>query len=544
MAPFKVHIKHAGNKYDLELDPEKPPLAFKEAVYRSTGVPIDRMKIMVKGGVLKDDSEWKKIGPKEGQTFMVVGAAGELPKPPEEPMKFLEDMNDTELADALGMPVGLTNLGNTCYMSATIQALRAIPELQTALSESRDLNPIARSLRDLYTTMARSTGGVMPLSFLTVLRDAVPQFGERNRTGNGYAQQDAEECWTQLTNRLRDIPAVSIQGASSSRTKFIDQYMTGTLVRTCVTLSLQYLICDRIVCRLLLPRLSSPEAPDEPPSVSEENVLKVECNITGNTNFMHSGITEALNQTVVKQSPTLGREATYNSHSRLSRLPSYLAVHMVRFTWRRDINKKAKIMRKVKFPNEFDALDIATEELQEKMRPVARKRTEIEKARDERRKVRKRTRTAVTAPQPPSTNVDSATGANAETPVEGDIEMNGPGPEQSAGDELHPEEWYREQEKAELEALIDPEIKADVGASQTGLYDLVAIITHKGAAADSGHYIAFVARRALTGNEEDVDWVKFDDDRVSVFPAEKLATLDGGGEDSAAYVLLYKSKGL
>jgi ubiquitin carboxyl-terminal hydrolase 14 len=48
----------------------------------------------------------------------------------------------------------------------------------------------------------------------------------------------------------------------------------------------------------------------------------------------------------------------------------------------------------------------------------------------------------------------------------------------------------------------------------------------------------------LTGNEEDVDWVKFDDDRVSVFPAEKLATLDGGGEDSAAYVLLYKSKGL
>ena len=39
-------------------------------------------------------------------------------------------------------------------------------------------------------------------------------------------------------------------------------------------------------------RLSSPEAPDEPPSVSEENVLKVECNITVNTNFMLSGIME------------------------------------------------------------------------------------------------------------------------------------------------------------------------------------------------------------------------------------------------------------
>ena len=68
--------------------------------------------------------------------------------------------------------------------------------------------------------------------------------------------------------------------------------MTGTLVRTCVTSLLPYLTWDRIVCRLLLPRLSTPEAPDEPPSVSEENVLKVECNITGNVNFMHSGITE------------------------------------------------------------------------------------------------------------------------------------------------------------------------------------------------------------------------------------------------------------
>ncbi|KAH9031899.1 hypothetical protein EDB85DRAFT_2238762 [Lactarius pseudohatsudake] len=502
MAPLNVHIKHAGNKHDLQLDPEKPPVAFKEAVYQCTGVPVDRMKIMVKGGVLKDDSDWTKIGPKEDQTFMVIGTAGELPQPPAEPIKFLEDMNDTELADAIGMPVGLANLGNTCYMSATIQALRAIPELQSALVESRDLNPIARSLRDLYTSMSRSTGGVMPLAFLNVLRDAVPQFAERSRTGNGYAQQDAEECWTQVTNRLRDVPGASTLGSSSTRTKFIDQYMTGTLIRT----------------------LSSPEAPDEPPSVNEESVLKVECNITVSTNFMLSGIMEALNQPVIKHSPTLGREATYNSRSRLSRLPTYLSVHMVRFTWRRDINKKAKIMRKVKFPSEFDALDIATDELRERMRPVASRRSEIEKARDERRKVRKRTRAGVPAAQAP--------------------DADGPGPEEPVGGELRPEEWYREQEKAELEALVDPTIKGDIGASQTGVYDLVAIITHKGAAADSGHYIAFVARQALTGKEEDQDWIKFDDDKVSVFPAEKLSTLDGGGEDSAAYVLIYKSKGL
>jgi ubiquitin carboxyl-terminal hydrolase 14 len=53
MAPLKVHIKHAGKKHDLELHLDKPALAFKETVYQLTGVPVDRMKIMVKGGVLK-----------------------------------------------------------------------------------------------------------------------------------------------------------------------------------------------------------------------------------------------------------------------------------------------------------------------------------------------------------------------------------------------------------------------------------------------------------------------------------------------------------
>lgn len=48
--------------------------------------------------------------------------------------------------------------------------------------------------------------------------------------------------------------------------------------------------------------------------------------------------------------------------------------------------------------------------------------------------------------------------------------------------------------------------------------------------------------KELDDVEGDEDWYKFDDDKVSVFPREKLMTLDGGGEDSSAYVLLYRSK--
>jgi ubiquitin carboxyl-terminal hydrolase 14 len=53
MSPLKVHVKHAGKVHDVELDPDQPASVFKDAVYHITGVPLDRMKIMIKGGILK-----------------------------------------------------------------------------------------------------------------------------------------------------------------------------------------------------------------------------------------------------------------------------------------------------------------------------------------------------------------------------------------------------------------------------------------------------------------------------------------------------------
>ena len=53
---------------------------------------------------------------------------------------------------------------------------------------------------------------------------------------------------------------------------------------------------------------------------------------------------QSLDQKVEKTSPTLGRQAVYSQKSRITRLPGYLVVHMVRFAWRQDIAKKAKIM--------------------------------------------------------------------------------------------------------------------------------------------------------------------------------------------------------
>ncbi|KAG2117108.1 uncharacterized protein F5147DRAFT_750863 [Suillus discolor] len=523
MAPLQVHVKHAGKTIDVDLETSLPPAAFKDAIYQVTGVPPDRMKVMIKGGVLKDDTDWKKVAPKAGQTFMVIGAAGELPKPPEKPIVFLEDMDESEIAEALSLPVGLKNLGNTCYMNATVQAMRAIPELQTALSTSPHLDVLPRALRDLYSNMSRTTEGYIPNSFLTVLRQIVPQFGEVDRSGKngilgGYAQQDAEECWTQLANGLKEVPGIDATGnTTAGGRRFVDQFMMAEIRRE--------LKCD--------------EAPEEPSTVTIEKVLKVECNISATTNYMHTGIKDALNSQLDKNSPSLGRQAVYSQTSRLSRLPSYLTVHMVRFAWRRDIGKKAKIMRKVKFASEFDALEIVTDELKSKLTPVSSRLKSIEKERAERRKVRKRTKVAQEASSSSRPAEESA-----------DVEM-APASEVVPGD-LEEESVYRARELQELEGLADADLKNDFGCSVTGLYDLVAIVTHKGADADAGHYIGFVKKsvfHAKSGDgrafdEDDEDWYKFDDDKVSVFPKEKLGTIDGGGEDASAYVLLYRSKPL
>lgn len=67
--------------------------------------------------------------------FLMMGTADKIPEAPIEKPKFIEDMSDNELTTALDLPSGLANLGNTCYLNATVQCLKTIPELREAIQK-------------------------------------------------------------------------------------------------------------------------------------------------------------------------------------------------------------------------------------------------------------------------------------------------------------------------------------------------------------------------------------------------------------------------
>ena len=129
----------------------------------------------------------------------------------------------------------------------------------------------------------------------------------------------------------------------------------------------------------------------------------------------------------------------------------------------------------------MDVSDILTPELQKKIRPANDRFKEIQKARHERAVIRKKSRRAADEQVKSSTSTTTGSVA-ASTSTEMDVDPNAPVTETTAAVEPS----IRVKEKQELEGLLDPSLKADIGSNATGMYELIGVVSHKGASAEGG----------------------------------------------------------
>lgn len=476
----KINIKWNKQSFeDIDTGAMKSGLDLKQHLESLTGVPVNRQKIMGIGrGLLKDDQSLADAKIKNGQMVRLMGTAEKLPEPPKEKVVFAEDIakgsaNEGDIMQQL--PTGLVNLGNTCYLNASVQALRIIPELRISLNEHQfggsDLHgQVVNGLKEVYQSLDSQKLAVTPATFIRAFRQAYPQFAEKESTplGDMYEQQDASEFIGNLIN------TISAKFDTNEQTRgLIDKLFRGQFQ--------------------VKMELSEPGATEEP-TVTTETFSKLSCFIRQEINNVQYGLEKSLVSTVDKLSPTLGRDASYTKTQRIIRLPPYLNVNMVRFFWKQKQQVKAKILKDVKFSMVLDLYDLCTDDLKAKLK-VRR-----DALREEKEKF--------LMEQYQSKDKGDETD-------DGDVKM-----ESASEPSEKDSKKTLETEEASVE---DTTLETESIDNTTGWYELFAIVSHQGRTANSGHYVGWVK------DDEHDRWLKFDDDKVSVVDEETIKNLSGGG---------------
>lgn len=306
-------------------------------------------------------------------------------------------------------------------------------------------------------------------------------------------QHDAQEA---LTNLVEIIDGVSPQGAimrtvtaaSSNDAGADDANATPNLPKNAVGL-LNGFMKETTKCQ-------------ETGLVKEETnpFVLLPCDIPVDVQTIEQGIEKQMEATSLGESE--GNEVHYQMKQVITGLPQYTFVHLHRFTWRKDSAKKAKILRPVAFPMVLDLTNFCDEKLKQQIKPQQERIREYRDWVVEERKNSKRK----------SGHDDDDKKVDQDASNQGNDDAN--------------DDVEAENKKYKDASKIPPK-------EVSGLYELCAVISHKGRDAEHGHYIAWVKKAG--------HWLVFDDDNVSTVSEEDVKRLKGVGEAHIAYLLLYRA---
>lgn len=470
-----VNVKWSTKNLPVEIDTTESPAVFMSQLWTLTGVPPERQTILgLKGGKLKEDAEWTKLNLKPDMKLILMGTPDEKRlAPPSKTPTVRDDLDlDASHPEYEPVPVGPPGLIN---LGNTCYMNAAVQCLHT-------VSPLTAQL----ATFRGSTTALNPAEKLAAsLRDVFSRLKSRN---SGKVNPSA------FLDILRQA---NPQFAERANTGFYMQqdaeecwgellnHLANALRSKQQSSEGKPNPVDALF-RISMRSQDQCEETDE--SVDrKENIRALKCHISSSVSHVNQGIKESLSETIEKTSEELGRSAKWSRVSRIETLPPFLAVQLVRFFWKQTESIKAKILRKVTFPLTLDVFDFCTDELKEKLtkkRDVARAEAEAK---------------IHAEPKESDAGVGTAAGASTMTDV------------------------------------VSEEDDSKLVPAEIGQYELCAVLTHKGRAADSGHYVAWVKDR-------DGKWYQLDDDKVSVHSEEEVKKLCGGGDWHMAYMCLYRAK--